>query len=170
MTDETYALLSELMKKGKITQKDKRWFTEKINKAQKHELMVACMNWFAEDPEAKYYVGAGAGSAMGIIGVLIGDLEESGLIPKQSQDGGLYNPNLFDWLRDPISTGSAEVADYIVTGKIEFGGSWENNFSGILEMAGISFAGLCASAIILKAMNPEGSGGAGLMSLVSGLI
>lgn len=143
----------------------------KMSRAQReHEIKLALINAFAKDPDLKYYVGVAAGA--GIAGVTA--IFNSVINPPQPDTTGtsVTGEGLFaGWLllgAGPLAAavpGTPQAAAWeALKSQLDKMNPWgtHNNAPSLmgavnsaLGMSGLSFSGLCASVLILKAIFGE---------------
>lgn len=150
---QAYELITEMVKKGKLTQKDKRWLTDKLKEERKHEIKVMALRALASDPELKYFAGVGIGAATAVAGTIIGDiieeLKDSNLIADTQNPSTEIDLSDYLWMvmgPSGLPTGAVKIT------QASFGGGLEGNIAGILALGGTGFSGFCAAVLILKAI------------------
>lgn len=143
-----------------------RFKGREAKKQRAHELEMKLLDWLASDPDAKYYLGVAAGAGVAALSTML----ESVLPPPPDPYAGMSEEerkrrefqekkakldNAFaGWL--VIAAGPAAVMaanpDFL-NGLMGGDDStpW-GALNGAVKMAGISFAGFCASVLILRAI------------------
>lgn len=156
-------VLEKLASSGKLSQKDKRWITQKITEERDHERNMALIKAFAADPELKYYMGMALGAGVGFIGAFVGQLDimGTGETPTPPPNEALAAIP-YSWLHPAASM--AVEAGTVVEGipavlSVIAGANWLDSGNGlagqignILALGGVGFAGTCAMILILKAI------------------
>lgn len=129
----------------------------KNKKTREHEVELATLKLMAADPEMKYFLGVAGGAGIATIGALIKN-------PSNNAQPGSEVVNAYEWM---LGAGSPVLA---AIGAFDFNGDSNNAISNLLKLSGGSFAGFCASVLLLKAMS-GGQDGAGILGkLVGGVL
>jgi len=134
----------------------------------RHEMELAVINAFAKDPELKYYLGIAAGAGITAITALLGQYLPEGVGEEPSDKNAAYNAKkqLLDqsfagWMviaGGPAAVLAANPSILNALNPSASSGTSDTPWSGLnslIGMAGVSFAGFCASYLLLKAVFGE---------------
>lgn len=164
---DVYDVLVEMLRNKKLPKKDKKWFTQQLNRSREHQMKMMAINWFTHDPTAKYWVGAGigmgaaaAGSLLDSMGDILGDLGLGDQIEQARQEAPKEGPlGLPLWFMTGGPGGLVTLAgsllgvdpvEVTLTGPPGNGGSGPlNMIPNLMQLGGLTFTGLNIAAIML---------------------